>query len=119
MDLEKIFDTLQKCINDLEILSDEIEDNNLKGKMKWVFENLNSVNSKLYRETHNNNEKVNLFDTIWDYISCYDEEYAQEQGIDKLDDEDIYNIISNILDSADIQYIIREEIENYAGYKNN
>lgn len=62
--------------------------------------------------------KVNLYDTVWDVISSYDEEYAQEQGIDKLDDEDVYNIISEIISNPDVQSIIREEIESYAGYKN-
>lgn len=62
--------------------------------------------------------KVNLYDTIWEYIGSYDEEYAQEQGIDKLDDEDVYNIIAEIISNPDVQSIIREEIESYAGYKN-
>ena len=62
--------------------------------------------------------KVNLYDTVWDVISSYDEEYAQEQGIDKLDDEDVYNIIAEIIGNPDVQSIIREEIESYAGYKN-
>lgn len=64
------------------------------------------------------NEKINLFDTIYNYISCYDEEYAKEIGIDKLDDEDVYNIIFNVLDRNEIQDIIREEIEDYANRKN-
>lgn len=64
-------------------------------------------------------DKVNLYDTVWDQISCYDEEYAQEQGIDKLDDEDVYNIIAEIMSRPDVQDIIREEIEDYAGRKNN
>ena len=62
-------------------------------------------------------DKVNLYDTVWDQISCYDEEYAQEQGIDKLDDEDVYNIIAEIMSRPDVQDIIREEIEDYAGRK--
>lgn len=65
-----------------------------------------------------NESKVNLYDTVWDVISSYDEEYAQEQGIDKLDDEDVYNIIAEIIGNPDVQSIIREEIESYAGYKN-
>lgn len=63
--------------------------------------------------------KINLYDTIWEQISCYDEEYAQEIGIDKFDDEDIYNIMFNFLDRGDIQGAIREEIEEYANRKNN
>mgnify|MGYP003503854591 CR=1 FL=1 len=59
-----------------------------------------------------------MYDTVWDVISSYDEEYAQEQGIDKLDDEDVYNIIAEIIGNPDVQSIIREEIESYAGYKN-
>ena len=62
-------------------------------------------------------DKVNLYDTVWDQISCYDEEYAQEQGIDKLDDEDVYNIIAEIMSRPDVQDIIREEIEDYASRK--
>ena len=63
--------------------------------------------------------KINLYDTIWEQISCYDEEYAEEIGIDKFDDEDIYNIMFNFLDRGDIQSAIREEIEEYANRKNN
>lgn len=63
------------------------------------------------------NNKVNLFDEVWNLISCYDEEYANEQGINLLNDEDVYNIVSNILDSDEMQNIIKEEIEDYAGYK--
>ncbi len=63
--------------------------------------------------------KINLYDTIWEQISCYDEEYAEEIGIDKFDDEDIYNIMFNFLDRGDIQGAIREEIEEYANRKNN
>lgn len=63
--------------------------------------------------------KINLYDTIWEQISCYDEEYAEEIGLDKLDDEDIYNIMFNFLDREDIQSAIREEIEEYANRKNN
>lgn len=63
--------------------------------------------------------KINLYDTIWEQISCYDEEYAEEIGIDKLDDEDIYNIMFNFLDRGDIQSAIKEEIEEYANRKNN
>ena len=63
--------------------------------------------------------KINLYDTIWEQISCYDEEYAEEIGLDKLDDEDIYNIMFNFLDRGDIQGAIREEIEEYANRKNN
>ena len=37
-------------------------------------------------------EKVNLKDYIYDRINEYDEEYAQEQGINNLDEEDINNI---------------------------
>jgi hypothetical protein len=61
--------------------------------------------------------KVNLYDTIWNQISCYDEEYAKEIGLDKLDDEDVYKIIYNILDRAEVQNIIKEEIEDYANRK--
>ena len=63
--------------------------------------------------------KINLYDTIWEQISCYDEEYAEEIGLDKLDDEDIYNIMFNFLDREDIQSAIRKEIEEYANRKNN
>ena len=60
-----------------------------------------------------NDNKINLYDTIWNQINCYDEEYAKEIGLDKLDDEDVYNIMSNFLDRIDIQDALREEIEDY------
>ena len=63
--------------------------------------------------------KINLYDTIWEQINNYDEEYAEEIGLDKLDDEDIYNIMFNFLDRGDVQSAIREEIEEYANRKNN
>lgn len=63
--------------------------------------------------------KINLYDTIWEQINNYDEEYAEEIGLNKLNDEDVYNIIFNILDRGDIQSAIREEIEEYANMKNN
>lgn len=63
--------------------------------------------------------KINLYDTIWEQISCYDEDYANEIGINKLDDEDVYSIMFNFLDRKDIQDAIREEIEDYANRKNN
>lgn len=62
--------------------------------------------------------KVNLKDYIQMILECYDEDYAEEQGIDKLDDEDINNIIANILDNEEIDALIREEIEYYTSYKN-
>lgn len=52
-------------------------------------------------------------------IENYDEEYAKEQGIDKLNDEDIHNIILNILEGKEIDEIIEKEIEDYAGRKSN
>lgn len=52
-------------------------------------------------------------------IENYDEEYAKEQGIDKLNDEDIHNIILNILEGEEIDEIIKKEIEDYAGRKSN
>ena len=52
-------------------------------------------------------------------IENYDEEYAKEQGIDKLNDEDIHNIILNILEGKEIDEIIKKEIEDYAGRKSN
>lgn len=58
-------------------------------------------------------------DYIWRLIENYDEEYAKEQGIDQLDDEDIRNIIFNILDNREVDRIIHEEIEDYAGRKSN
>ena len=60
-----------------------------------------------------NDNKINLYDTIWNQINCYDEEYAKEIGLDKLDDEDVYNIMYNFLDRMDIQDALREEIEDY------
>ena len=54
-------------------------------------------------------------DYIRTLIENYDEEYAKEQGIDKLNDEDIHNIILNVLGSGEIDEIIQREIECYAG----
>lgn len=62
-------------------------------------------------------EKVNLKDYIIDTISCYDEEYAREQGIIELDDEDINNIIFEILQDDQLRQIVQNEIEMYASYK--
>lgn len=58
-------------------------------------------------------------DYIYNIISYYDEDYAKKIGLDKLDDEDIRNIIFNILDNKEIDRIIHEEIEEYANFKNN
>lgn len=62
-------------------------------------------------------EKVNLKDYIFDIINCYDEEYAIEQGITELDDEDINNIIFEILQDDQLRQIVQNEIEMYASYK--
>lgn len=62
-------------------------------------------------------EKVNLKDYIYDRISEYDEEYAQEQGINNLDEEDINNILANVLDNEYLRQIVQQEIEEYASYK--
>lgn len=56
-------------------------------------------------------------DYVRSLIENYDEEYAKEQGIDKLNDEDIHNIILNILEGKEIDEIIEREIEYYAGSK--
>ena len=62
-------------------------------------------------------DKVTLYDAIWEQVSRYDEEYAEEIGINKLDDEDIYNIMFYFLDREDIQSAIKEEIEEYVSTK--
>lgn len=62
--------------------------------------------------------KINLYDYIWNQISCYDETYKEEIGLDKLDNEDVYSIMYNILDRTDMQEAVREEIEEYANWKN-
>lgn len=62
-------------------------------------------------------EKVNLKDYIYDRISEYDEEYAQEQGINNLDEEDINNILANVLDNEYLRQMVQQEIEEYASYK--
>lgn len=62
-------------------------------------------------------EKVNLKDYIYDRINEYDEEYAQEQGINNLDEEDINNILANVLDNEYLRQIVQQEIEEYASYK--
>ena len=62
-------------------------------------------------------EKVNLKDYIYDRINKYDEEYAQEQGINNLDEEDINNILANVLDNEYLRQIVQQEIEEYASYK--
>lgn len=58
-------------------------------------------------------------DYIYNIISEYDEDYQKEIGMNKLDDEDIRNIIFNILDNKEINRIIHEEIEEYCNFKNN
>lgn len=63
-------------------------------------------------------EYKNLDDLIWDIISCYDEEYQKEIGMDKLDDEDIGNIMFYILDNNEIKSIVQQEIEEYCNRKN-
>ena len=52
--------------------------------------------------------KVNLFDFIQDKISCYDEYYAEEIGLNYLDDEDIYNIVAEILNNQEIESLMDE-----------
>lgn len=63
------------------------------------------------------NNKVNLFDYVKNKIECYDEEYAIEQGINNLDDEDINNIVAEILNNQEIEDLVHNEIESYAGTK--
>jgi hypothetical protein len=63
-------------------------------------------------------EYKNLDDLIWEIISCYDEEYQKELGMDKLDDEDIGNIMFYILDNNEIKSIVQQEIEEYCNRKN-
>ena len=63
------------------------------------------------------NEKVNLKDCIWEVISWYSEDFAEEMGIDKLDDEDINNILSEILSNDSLKHLIQEEVESYASLK--
>lgn len=58
-------------------------------------------------------------DYIYNIISEYDEDYQKEIGMNKLDDEDIRNIIFNILDNKEVNRIIHEEIEEYCNIKNN
>ena len=63
-------------------------------------------------------EKVNLKDYIFDIINSYDSDYAIEQGITNLDDEDINNIIFEILQDDQLRQIVQNEIEIYASFKN-
>lgn len=62
-------------------------------------------------------EYKNLDDLIWEIISCHDEEYQKEIGMDKLDDEDIGNIMFYILDNNEIKSIVQQEIEWYCSRK--
>ena len=62
-------------------------------------------------------DKINLKDYIYNIISEYDEEYANEQGINNLDDEDVYNIMSEILQDNQLREIVQNEIEIYANFK--
>lgn len=62
-------------------------------------------------------EKVNLKDYIFDIINSYDSDYAIEQGITNLDDEDINNIIFEILQDDQLRQIVQNEIEMYASFK--
>lgn len=64
-----------------------------------------------------NENKVSLFDFIQDKISCYDESYAEEIGLNYLDDEDIHNIVAEILNNQEIEDIVHREIEEYANTK--
>lgn len=113
---------IKEIVNELVNGSEDLwEDIHLKIEQLAGIDYRNSsrgkVENKKVTETVDEN-KVNLYDTVWDTISSYDEEYAKEQGIDKLDDEDVYNIIAEILNNNQVKDIIREEIESYAGYKN-
>ena len=63
-------------------------------------------------------DKINLKDYIYNIISEYDEEYANEQGINNFDDEDVYNIMSEVLQDNQLREIVQNEIEMYANFKN-
>ena len=63
-------------------------------------------------------DKINLKDYIYNIISEYDEEYANEQGINNFDDEDVYNIMSEVLQDNQLREIVQNEIEIYANFKN-
>ena len=66
---------------------------------------------------NNQNKNETTFEEIiWDHISNFDEDYREEVGIDKLDDEDIGSIVCEILNRNDFQNIIYEEIE-YLAFK--
>lgn len=60
---------------------------------------------------------MELKDIIQDMISCYDENYANETGINKLDIEDISNIAFNVLNNDAVKFEIQKEIEEYAAFK--
>ena len=63
-------------------------------------------------------DKINLKDYIYNIISEYDEEYANERGIDTLDDEDVYNIMFEVFQDNQLREIVQNEIEIYANFKN-
>lgn len=61
---------------------------------------------------------VSLKEIIEDRISCFDEEYKQELNVENYSDEDIENIIENILDNSDFDFLVQNEIEQYFNRKN-
>ena len=60
---------------------------------------------------------VSLKEIIEDRISCFDEEYKQELNAENYSDEDIENIIENILDNNDFDFLVQNEIEQYFNRK--
>ena len=60
---------------------------------------------------------VSLKEIIEDRISCFDEEYAQELNVKNYTDEDIENIVENILDNSDFDFLVQNEIEEYFNRK--
>ena len=81
--------------------------------MNDIWEMLNNVIENIGED-----QTISLKNTIQDMISCYDEDYANEVGINKFNDEDIGNIVFYVLDNNSVRFEIQKEIEEYASSKN-
>lgn len=111
-------DKIKSIVNELVNGSDDLwEDIHIKiEKLAGIkYHNRARLGENACKTESVDEDKVNLYDTVWEQISNYEEAYADEQGINKLNDEDVYNIIAEIISRPDVQDAIREEIESYAG----
>lgn len=82
-----------------------------------VFDIYTQIKNFIEGYEESEEEKVNLKDYVFDMINFYDEEYAIEQGITELNNEDVNNIVFEILQHDQLRQIVQNEIEMYSGYK--